>query len=168
MIGWHCWISLDRSPFPRKDGKGIAIILRPFHVPDTLLGVFLTLSFNCQQPWWGEYIKGRSVEMLSSCLLQVIRMSLCACPLEQESPSAISSLLCWLKASPSWSLLSLLWFRWGSGEWRWQARKFRGLFSFLVAGSFTSFTGLLPLAFLWFVFVPLYWVSELPKCGVLH
>ena len=73
--------------------------------------------------------------MLSSCLLQVIRMSLCACPLGQESPSAISSLLCWLKASPSWSLLSLLWFRWGSGEWRWQARKFRGLFSFLVAGS---------------------------------
>lgn len=128
MIGMHCWISLDHPSFPRKGGKRIAIILRPFHGPDTLLGVFLTLSFNFQQPWWEEYIKGRSIEMLSSCLLQVIRMSLCACPQGQESPSAISSLLCWLKASPSWSLLSLLWFRWGSSEWRWQPRKFRGLF----------------------------------------
>ena len=61
--------------------------------------------------------RGKRQEALRYCLvlLQVTRTSLCACPQGQENLCAISSLLCWLKASPSSSLLSLLWFRWGSG-----------------------------------------------------
>ena len=131
---WKWLACIAESPwiaplFLERMGRELQLYWDP-SMCQTLLGVFLTLSFDYQQPWWGEYTKGRSTEMLPPCLLQVIRMSLCACPLGQESPSAISSLLCWLKASPSWSLLSLLWFRWGSGEWWWQPRKFRGLFFF--------------------------------------
>lgn len=161
-----CFSKCPCVSFHRKDGKGINILRHPpapppFPLP-TPARAFPTLSLNFQQPRWRKDTRPKALRCCLLVSFQETRMFLCACPQGQENPSAISSLLCWPKASPWSSLPSLHWFRWGAGpESLGEGCLNRWKFHFCFLWSFAAYI-------LWFAYPPLYWVSKLPICGLLH
>ena len=64
---WKWLACIAESPwiaplFLERMGRELQLYWDP-SMCQTLLGVFLTLSFDYQQPWWGEYTKGRSTDV---------------------------------------------------------------------------------------------------------